>query len=75
MWAVFSPLERGLHCSCCPSSQFPLNLSLLIQMQTTRNAECKGNGWNPKNASFFVVAVVVAAASATGTKADFDASI
>lgn len=47
-------------------------------MQTTRNAECKGNGWNPKNASFFVVVAVVvvaAAAAATGTKADFDASI
>lgn len=43
-------------------------------MQTTRNADSKGNGWNPNNASFFVVAVVVAAAAA-GTKADFDSSI
>lgn len=24
-------------------------------MQTTRNAQCKGNGWNPKNASFFLL--------------------
>lgn len=46
-------------------------------MQTTRNAQCKGNGWNPKNASFFfvVAVVVVAAAAAAGTKADFDSSI
>lgn len=36
----------------CPRSLFSLNLSLLIQMQTTRNGQCKGNAWNPKNAFF-----------------------
>lgn len=46
-----------------------LNLLLIIQMQTTRIAECKMEQQESQECSFFFFLV-----AATGTKADFDSS-